>query len=520
MSRYCRKVAAQAKRNLVGDDTTLPDLPKLAMLLALTSANTDMSTPVMYTALLETTFHCDLFTIFGVFYGISQANLVQPIICGWLADYWGRHSHIVILVCGLALSVAQAATLVTTNVWWLGAIFLFRTFFLNQALDQVLKLFSTRANKMFPDDDDKREIEIQRVGAMSDFWTSIIEASTYAVAYALPPLISRYVLVGSAVACTFAISCMALTYTRKDLTLRTDAGGEGTGLLGDDQVSPDRRRSRSRAGSAAAAVKPLSCAQSWCSCAPGSHPRGFLGYILSVRHFFTNPLIGWPLFHYTVLQLFSVMVTLPLTQNQAAGLPTNAPGQCDGLMSNLYLQMLFNQAFFLVGSVLYVIFLAEMLPRAFFRYGFPALGIVMLGASGAFYYQGLNVYWSTIVISVLSSLSYYCIEYDNWYLMSVVDESLYGYFMVLTGLAIAGTGAVASAFMTLDLSNAVVLLTAQITGGVGIATSLIFGCCFGKRLHAVDSLLHDGGSAEAEDSDSGTSVTSSSEREFPVGDRL
>lgn len=131
-----------------GDKETLPDHSRLAWMLALITINQDLSIPVLYTAIITTSYGCDFFKLYGIYYGLSQANFLMPIVCGWTVDLLGKWSHIVLIVLAVFLSVMQIATLVTTSIWLLGAIFLVRLWLLNQAVVQSYKLMAIRTHKV------------------------------------------------------------------------------------------------------------------------------------------------------------------------------------------------------------------------------------------------------------------------------------------------------------------------------------------------------------------------------------
>jgi len=136
------------KQHAYGDEETLPDHSRLAWMLALITINMDLSVPVMYTAIIETSYGCDVSTLYGIFYGLSQANFVMPIVCGWLVDFLGSWSHMVLIICSVFLSMLQVATLFTTSIWLLGGIFLARQWIINQAVVQSYKLMAIRTHKV------------------------------------------------------------------------------------------------------------------------------------------------------------------------------------------------------------------------------------------------------------------------------------------------------------------------------------------------------------------------------------
>lgn len=143
-----RTLCGFVRQHAYGNADTLPDHARIAWMLALITINMDLSVPVLYTAIIETSYGCNMFTLYGIYYGISQANFAMPVVCGWTSDWLGPWSHVVLLVCCVILSLLQAATLVVTDVWLLGAIFVVRQWLINQAVVQSYKLMAIRAHKV------------------------------------------------------------------------------------------------------------------------------------------------------------------------------------------------------------------------------------------------------------------------------------------------------------------------------------------------------------------------------------
>ena len=265
-----RTLCGFVRQHAYGNADTLPDHARIAWMLALITINMDLSVPVLYTAIIETSYGCNMFTLYGIYYGISQANFAMPVVCGWTSDWLGPWSHAVLLVCCVILSLLQAATLVVTDVWLLGAIFVVRQWLINQAVVQSYKLMAIRAHKVqlnphvccvrarrsttppsllqvFADDEERKEQECQRTGATADFWTSLGEGVAYCVVYFMPPRSSRIALVMMAVASTVLVAMLAATYRISDLaddvpannvpvkhnlaTASTTASSEHTALL-------------------------------------------------------------------------------------------------------------------------------------------------------------------------------------------------------------------------------------------------------------------------------------------------
>jgi hypothetical protein len=175
---------------------------------------------------------------------VGQILLVVPVICGFLTDYLGRYSHMVVFVCGVSMAVLQGLLLLPWSGFFpesedcrlpddpsslsfcgaqgiLLAIFLLHTVFLTQVVNQVLKMLAVRAAKVFPDDPQRRQIEIQRTGTMSIVLSALLQACLAAVA----PLLHDTEHIGWVLAllgcgASLVASVLSMGYTTRSFTIR------------------------------------------------------------------------------------------------------------------------------------------------------------------------------------------------------------------------------------------------------------------------------------------------------------
>lgn len=269
----------------------------------------------------------------------------QPIICGWLSDYWGDVSHRVVIVCGFTLSMTSIATLFVADIYTLGAIYLIQTAVINQCLDQILKIMAVRTNVVYGEDEDKKEYEAQRTGGMADVWTSLLEVIGFATAYFTPDPYSQPLLVGYTATLTFLMALWAARYRKADFLHpkeRLDSGDVSTEMTQLIHSPPDSPDSESRQPQ----FKWRWCSRYACkhalSCAPSSPLHKFGVYLRKGTWFFKTSAVMIPLLHYLLLQLYNVrsrssawcvathnlclqnVVQLPLSQDEADGFPASA----------------------------------------------------------------------------------------------------------------------------------------------------------------------------------------------------
>ncbi|KAA0152383.1 hypothetical protein FNF29_03949 [Cafeteria roenbergensis] len=686
-----------SRRWLIGDRTTLTDHVQLYLILGLVTANLDFSIPIMYMALgplVQTPD--DVFDLFDTrFYFVSQTLLFMPIICGYLTDYLGRYSHIVMIVCCLGLSSLQVLALVpwgdiftdeTCGVRGpddeiifcsahaiLLTVFLVRGVFLNQALDQMLKMLSVRASKQFPHDEERKEIEIQRTGTMSDAMTSVIEGVVFGIAILMTDYGQmRMFLTATGIGSTLVVAALCLGYTARSFTISrkeqqhipvegiaakfTDdaesiaassaedhtlgllsdspkRGRGGYGTSGGDAFSPSagpssgggvveglaqlddrpssRRRSSSGDGSVAdfkpvrpgdtaaaaaataAAASPgaaggrrrssgsssdggtsrprsvhvagaesdsnqVICGQCLCfgiqctGCQCGSRKSAwgqFLSWLSGLLYFAVTPVICLPFIAYLFVQLFNIIVTYPVPQQEAAhfnladdladdggnmaddlfdddalGPPGVPPGsfmfRLARVISTVNSQFASQSAIYLGGSAAYAAFVAEMRPFIFFRIAFPISCAVVAALMVLYYVPSRPEEASTTIVGLTQVISYFAAEFLQWFLMAVVPESLFGLFTIAQGVGMASMGVVGSQLVRWNPVEVIVF--SQILLGCAAFFSIVASVVAYNRLLKVEEEEEDDGSDdELEDSgkEAGSKLRAGSSSAGPASDK-
>jgi len=488
--------------------------------------------------------------------------------------------------------------------------------FINQALDQMLKMLSVRASKQFPHDEERKEVEIQRTGTMSDACTSLVEGVVFAVALWIEDYEQvRMFLTAVGCASTLIVAVLASSYTVKAFTISkveqqrvpvvniaakftddadsvaasvaedrllpampgsygtTDdfsgsrGGGVVTGLSlmkmtgrtarsaseeeEDDVVSdfrevrvgagspggsddsptgqgarsptgsgPKRRRSSVDSGVEAAALsaaRPVHvagaglddgdqvlCGQCLCfgtqctGCACGSRSTScgqFLSWLSGLCYFAVTPVIVLPFLAYLLTQLFNIIVTLPVPQQEAAyfnldddlGLDDPAddgnddalgpPGQPPAsfafrlarVIRTVNGQFASQSAIYLGGSAAYAGFIAEMRPFVFFRFAFPVFCAVVAALMLVYYVPDRSQSASTFIVGLTQVISYFMNEFLQWFLMAVVPESLFGLFTIAQGVGLALMGTIGSQLVLVDPIT-VIFLSQLLLGGAAVVS--------------------------------------------------
>lgn len=617
----------------------------------------------------------DVFDLFDTrFYFVSQTLLFMPIICGYLTDYLGRYSHVVMIICCLGLSGLQVLALVpwgdifsneTCGVRGpddeiifcsahaiLLTVFLVRGVFLNQALDQMLKMLSVRASKQFPHDEERKEIEIQRTGTMSDAITSVIEGIVFGVAVLMTDYGQmRMFLTATGIGSTLIVAALCLGYTTRSFTIArkeqqhipvegiaakfTDdaesiaassaedhtlglladspkRGGYGTGSgsfsptadqssgggvveglaqlddrpssrrrssSGDGSVSDfkpvrpgetaaaaaagagagpgttgatgegRRRRRRSSGSSSAGGSRPRSvhvagaesdsnqviCGQCLCfgiqctGCQCGSRKSTwgqFLSWLSGLLYFAVTPVICLPFIAYMFVQLFNIIVTYPVPQQEAAhfnladdladdggdladdlfdddalgpagGPPGSFMFRLARVIGTVNSQFASQSAIYLGGSAAYAAFVAEMRPFIFFRIAFPISCAVVAALMVLYYVPGRPEEASTTIVGLTQVISYFAAEFLQWFLMAVVPESLFGLFTIAQGVGMAIMGVVGSQLVRWNPVQVIVF--SQILLGCAAFFSIVASVVAYNRLLKVEEEEDEGSDDELED---------------------
>lgn len=133
----------------------------------------------------------------------------------------------------------------------------------------------------------------------------------------------------------------------------------------------------------------------------------------------------------------------------------------------------------------YLRFVALLSPYSYFLYVYTGMALLFGGLAAVFYLPNVSVWVGATVLAVMNTASYYGTEFDTWYLMSVVDDKMYGYFTVVSGIGLSLTGIIASGFMTFNISNQMVLLCSQGMAALTILMSVFFAITGKSRLQAL-----------------------------------
>ena len=66
--------------------------------------------------------------------------------------------------------------------------------------------------------------------------------------------------------------------------------------------------------------------------------------------------------------------------------------------------------FYLIGSLLYLRFVALLSPYSYFLYMYPFMAILFGGLATIFYLPNVSVYWGATVLAIMNTASYYGTE--------------------------------------------------------------------------------------------------------------
>ena len=117
----------------------------------------------------------------------------------------------------------------------------------------------------------------------------------------------------------------------------------------------------------------------------------------------------------------------------------------------------FTNGSYLVGSIIYRIFIVKSKPVNFYRWWYPAALLILFGANTALWF---NV--PTVVILIMMSISqiipYYVSYYDYYLFTEKCDEESYGFTVGVYGATNTVVTALVQLFYLLDIKFVTILI--------------------------------------------------------------
>jgi hypothetical protein len=451
-------------------------------------------------------------------YLISQANLIQPVVCGWLTDMWGRWSHRVLLACGVLLAVLQVLMLVSTTTFSLGVLFLLRGVVINQTVDQAFKALAVRGAASFPGTALawRREQEVQRTGNFGDVCASVLEAVVFGVASAVPEEAGSSIVAVFAISSAIGVALIASTYSLHHFACANDdfsVGGASDELIvdggRDDDAGSRYSGSMDQSKGAGGEVELVEYregdhaysppARAADEAPPTSRP---LGYCRRGCVALRSPTTAWPFAAYVVSTLIAAVVVYPLSLSEAFDmghdstqapkrslgaseqhvrwLSDNSTAECIGVLTQLFAQKSVGALWYLLVGILYAAWVAGMAPRKAYGFLLPAVAAVMTIASATLLAPARGPVVSTISLGLLDVGSYYSGQFGSWYLAATIPQGVYGFYQMVAGVALALEGVVAAGlidwmFLEHDPLTAMTLVLCILSGVSGVVVWYVMG---------------------------------------------
>lgn len=444
----------------------------------------------------QTSAGCDFDRAFAVYFLVSQANVIQPAVCGWLTDYWGAHSHRVLVACGALLTALQLLMLVSPTVEGLGALFLLRGLLINQALDQGLKALASRAEVTLHDEE-RREREIQRAGTAADVITSVIEVAAMGTAMALPPREGAMVVLGFSAVAAAGLAVVSFTFAAGSFTLPDEAAEPEAGTEADAGVTgghpSDTGRTIAAGSTSSAGVGTASGSYSIPAAlddgaggdagggggaaagsgagtgGSGSRRSGCCSYLSRGCRSLLAPKALGPLVVYAVTSTAGVVVLYPLAISEAratgapaggeAGAASSDSGECSGLLPSLFQQRLVGAALYLAGGAAYSALVAGMAPSRFYGRFLPVASLLLAGVASTALLPDRSATTSAATLAVLDVSLYYAGQFGTWLVAASVPSAVYGFVQMVVGVLLALEGVAAAGLLdTLRLEHAPLVL--------------------------------------------------------------
>ena len=141
-------------RKFFGGPNSLPDSTRLWLLIGMAIVHQDMSTNVLYSALIETNYKqyndkgtpCPkLWVLWALYNSVWNAvSFPSQLGSGWIGDWIGNRAHYSLIFLAAVLALSQIATLFTTHVTALGVLYVARGLLVTQFGVQKYKIIKQR----------------------------------------------------------------------------------------------------------------------------------------------------------------------------------------------------------------------------------------------------------------------------------------------------------------------------------------------------------------------------------------
>ena len=159
----------------------------------------------------------------------------------------------------------------------------------------------------------------------------------------------------------------------------------------------------------------------------------------SIKNFYNSKIAFHTFWHCMLLMLFALIVQYPLTLEEVSIIDSSVDNSvatmCGGVLTNLIVIGAMNNACFLVGSILYRLFVVNTSPTTFYKYHYPLCILILLGTTTSiwFIYEA-NTYLLYLLISVSTIIPYYLGYYDYYLFTERSKGASYGFVMGFYGI--------------------------------------------------------------------------------------
>eukprot|EP00003_Mantamonas_plastica_P001549 TRINITY_DN11092_c0_g1_i1.p1 TRINITY_DN11092_c0_g1~~TRINITY_DN11092_c0_g1_i1.p1 ORF type:complete len:521 (+),score=136.53 TRINITY_DN11092_c0_g1_i1:80-1642(+) len=436
----------------------LPYSFKLAFLLSVYSIQNDFEHFVLYILFATTSMACDFMTFFGKYYMFrTTAMLIRKSISGILADWFGASNILVLRICVITqLGIECVMLFLLTDPWTIVIMQLIRGTVNAQSQFSIFKILKMHLQRVFPWDTETQAEVINTLQAWgtgistftlmcflyAGWWTSVCGFTITTV---------KYLIYGPSLMFTLLTLFLSFQFDREFVDTsgvpsleQIASGGKDDGVTaqlitrseGDERVGTDHHlQFRSYHTSF---VDTLSTTTDFGR--KKSSIQGFGEYVSEgFKVLWTNKVAFNAIVMYLLLWVFEYVVYVSLTLDEANAHPSShvAPtldNFCDGKISVLLQQGYMLNIIYSIGSIFYALVIAPFKPKNFFRWGYPILGLTLIGGS-----LGLLLNISSTTSSLLVSLLGFCAFAYYSYFWNVglasIPQEFVGFFQSALGLA-------------------------------------------------------------------------------------
>jgi hypothetical protein len=155
----------------------------------------------------------------------------------------------------------------------------------------------------------------------------------------------------------------------------------------------------------------------------------------SAKAVWSSKLAFHALLHCILLTAYSNIVLYPVSQKEVLifdlEIVQRPENLCGGVLTNLYVLAAINSGCYLVGSVLYRLFVISARPKIFYRWWYPLLAGSLMAVTILLWYGRIPTFLTLGLVGLSTIVPYYLTYYDYYLFTTETPEPAYGFVLGL-----------------------------------------------------------------------------------------